>query len=183
MNNLRGGLAGDRPMDLVWDRLEKADADFPRGVIINAGGIDAGDFLVEPPLGSADVLNPPREFLEVVEAIGVRDRFCAHRWFFEVGLGGGGRFCGESAGRSGCSRLAYGLAVSPGRSLAGESLMASSGCSISNAMLSTRVPIVSTRGFCGLPTGRQALLFWAGPSRWCLLSVIVDYCNWQSRRK
>jgi hypothetical protein len=38
-------------------------------VVINAGGVDVGDFLVKPPLGGADVLNPPEELLKIVERL------------------------------------------------------------------------------------------------------------------
>ena len=38
-----------------------------RGVI-NAGGVDVGGLLVRPTLGSTDVLNPPEQFLEIIEA-------------------------------------------------------------------------------------------------------------------
>ncbi len=55
------------------------------------------------------------------------------------------------------------------RAVAGESPMATGGFSMSNALLSTRVPILSARGFCGLstclPAGRPRC-FWPGrPSR------------------
>ena len=56
-------------MHLVLDRLEKKKADLLRRVVINAGGVDVRDLLIEPPLGSADILNPARQFLEVVERL------------------------------------------------------------------------------------------------------------------
>ena len=67
MDDLGGGLAGDGPMHLVLDRLEKTDTDLLRGIVINARRVDVRDLLVKPPLGSADILNPARQLLEIVE--------------------------------------------------------------------------------------------------------------------
>lgn len=50
VNDLGGGLAGNRPVHRVLDRLEEADA-FVRGrIVVDAGGVDIGDLLVEAPL-------------------------------------------------------------------------------------------------------------------------------------
>ena len=59
VDDLGGGVAGDRPVHFVLHGLEEPDALRLGGVVINAGGVDVGDLLVEAPLGGADVLNPP----------------------------------------------------------------------------------------------------------------------------
>ena len=64
---LGGGLAGDGPVQFVLDRLEEADADVLRRVVVDAGGVDVGDLLVEAPLRGPDSLDPARQLLEVVE--------------------------------------------------------------------------------------------------------------------
>ncbi len=63
------GLASDGTMHLVLHRLEKLQADLLRRVVINAGRVDVRDLLVKPPLGGADVLNPPRQFLEIIKRL------------------------------------------------------------------------------------------------------------------
>ena len=57
------------PVQLVLHRLEEREADRLGGVVVNAGGIDVGDLLVKPPLGGADVLNPPEQLFEIVEGL------------------------------------------------------------------------------------------------------------------
>ena len=69
MDDLCSRLAGDGPVELVLDGLKERNALRLRGVVINAGGVNVGDLLVEAPLGRADVLNPAEQFLEVVEGL------------------------------------------------------------------------------------------------------------------
>jgi len=76
VDDFRCRLPGDGPVQLVLHRLEEGDALRLSGVVIDAGGVDVGDLLVEPPLGSADVLNPPEQFLEIIEGlVGVLQAF------------------------------------------------------------------------------------------------------------
>ncbi len=69
VDDFRRRLAGDGPMELVLHGLKERDALRLRRVVINAGGVNVGDLLVEAPLGGADVLNPAEQFLEVVEGL------------------------------------------------------------------------------------------------------------------
>ena len=63
-------------MHLVLHGLEEFDALRLRGVVVDAGGVDVRDLLIKPPLGSADILNPPEQFIEVVErAVGILQAF------------------------------------------------------------------------------------------------------------
>ncbi len=76
VDDLRRRLAGDGPVHLVLHGLEELDAVRLGGVVINAGGVDVGDLLVEPPLGGADVLNPAEQFVEVIEGlVGILEAF------------------------------------------------------------------------------------------------------------
>ena len=76
VNNFRCGLAGDGPVHFVLHGLEEFDALRLRGVVVDAGGVDVGDRLIKPPFGSADILNPPQQFIEVVErAVGILQAF------------------------------------------------------------------------------------------------------------
>jgi len=52
---------------LVLHGFEEIDADLQGGIVVDAGGIDVGDFLVEPPLRGTDVLDAAQQFFEVVE--------------------------------------------------------------------------------------------------------------------
>jgi hypothetical protein len=69
VDDLGGGLAGDGPVHLVLHRLEEADADVQRRVVVDAGGVDVGDLLVETPLRGADVLDAAGQFVEIVEGL------------------------------------------------------------------------------------------------------------------
>jgi len=53
----------------VLHGLEEFDARRLSGVVIDAGGVDVSDLLIEPPLGGADVLNPTQQFIEVIERL------------------------------------------------------------------------------------------------------------------
>ena len=69
VDDLRRRLAGDGPVHFVLHGLEELDALRLGGVVINAGGVNVGDLLVESPLGGADVLNPAEQFLEIIEGL------------------------------------------------------------------------------------------------------------------
>ena len=68
-DDLGGGPAVNGPVELVLHGGEKGLADLGVGIVINAGGVDVGDLLVEKPLGGADVLNPPEQFLKIIEGL------------------------------------------------------------------------------------------------------------------
>ena len=69
VDDLGCGLSGDGPMDLVLNGLEEQETEGLRGVIVDAGGVEVGDFLIEPGFGCADVLDAAGEFFEVVEGL------------------------------------------------------------------------------------------------------------------
>jgi len=80
VNNLSGGLAGDGPVHLVLNSFEKEDANLLGGVVIDTRGVNVSDLLVEPPLGSSDILNPAHKLFEIVEGlIGILQTFIVHR--------------------------------------------------------------------------------------------------------
>lgn len=64
---LGGRLAGDGPVELVLDGLEEGQAYLLGGVVIDGGSVYVGNFLVESPLGGANVLYATQELVEVVE--------------------------------------------------------------------------------------------------------------------
>ena len=69
VNDFGGGPAGDGPVHFVLHGFEKAEAGFGGGIVIDAGGVDVGDLLVEPPLRGADVLDAAEQLLEIVEGL------------------------------------------------------------------------------------------------------------------
>ena len=69
MNDLCGSLPGNGPVNLVLNRFKKKKTDFLCGVIVEAGGVDVRDFLVEPPLGGPDILNSAHQLFEIVEGL------------------------------------------------------------------------------------------------------------------
>ena len=69
VDDLGGGLACDGPVDFVLNGLEEGKAGLVGGIVVDTCRVDVGDFLVKPPLGSADVLDPPCEFFEVIEGL------------------------------------------------------------------------------------------------------------------
>jgi hypothetical protein len=58
----------DGEVDFVLDRGVKALGQRRIFVVINAGGVDVGDFLIKAPLTGADVLDAAGQFLEVIVA-------------------------------------------------------------------------------------------------------------------
>ena len=69
MDDFSGGLPGDGPVYLVLHGLEKGKAGFSRRIVVNTGSIDVSNLFVKAALGGADILNPPREFLKVIEGL------------------------------------------------------------------------------------------------------------------
>ena len=53
-------------MHLVLHGLEKLLRQFGVAVVVDAGGVDVGDLLVEEPLAGANVANAGQQFVEVV---------------------------------------------------------------------------------------------------------------------
>ena len=69
MDDFGGGLASDGPGDFVLNGLEEGEAVLVGGIVVDTCRVDIRDFLVKPPLGSANVLDPPCEFFEVIEGL------------------------------------------------------------------------------------------------------------------
>ena len=63
-------MAMSRPVGLVLDRLEESLGDFGVGIVVYAGGVDVGDFLVEEAFAGADIPDAGQEFVEVIGAEG-----------------------------------------------------------------------------------------------------------------
>ena len=62
-----GGLPGDRPVHLVLHGLEELNADLRGRVVVDAGGVDVRDLLIEPFFRGADCLDAFQQFIEVIE--------------------------------------------------------------------------------------------------------------------
>ena len=83
-DDLGGGVAGDGPVQLVLNCLKELNADVLCRVVIEAGRVDVGDFLIEAPLRRADVLNPPQQLFEVVEwLVGILQPLVVHDEAFD----------------------------------------------------------------------------------------------------
>ena len=50
MDDLGGGLSRNGPVQLVLHSLEEGDTSVGGWVVVDAGGVDVGDLLVETPL-------------------------------------------------------------------------------------------------------------------------------------
>src|ERR1035441_6011790 len=54
------------PVQLVLHRLEKYLGQFRVAVVVDAGGVDVGDLLVEEPLAGADVPDAGQQFVKII---------------------------------------------------------------------------------------------------------------------
>ena len=65
-NDLGGGMPVGRPVHLVLHGLEEQLGQLGLRVVVDAGGVDVGDLLVEQPFAGADVADAGEQFVEVV---------------------------------------------------------------------------------------------------------------------
>lgn len=65
-DDLRRGVAGDRPVQLVLHDPEKIKRGLCAGIVIGCKGIDLPDLLVEPFLRCPDVADAFQEFVEII---------------------------------------------------------------------------------------------------------------------
>ena len=68
MNQFGGRLAVNGVMDLVLHRSEKILGERMVGVVIHAGCVDIGNFLIKAPLAGADVLQTAGQLIEIIPA-------------------------------------------------------------------------------------------------------------------
>lgn len=64
-DELCGGVSVDRPVELVLHLCKKFFCGLSRGIVVQSGGVDVRDFLIEPPLGKADLANTLQQMVEV----------------------------------------------------------------------------------------------------------------------
>jgi hypothetical protein len=70
VDDLGGGVSVRGPVHLVLDRREELLREVNVGSVVDAGGVDVEDLLVEAPLGGADVADPREQLVEVVGVAG-----------------------------------------------------------------------------------------------------------------
>lgn len=61
--------AGNSPVHLVLNSLEEFYADFHCRIIVDAGGVNIGDFLEKAPFRGVDILNTAEQLVKVVEGL------------------------------------------------------------------------------------------------------------------
>ena len=67
VNDSGGCVVGNGPVHLVLHGLEKTEALFGGGVVVDAGGVNVCDLLVEAPLRCPGILDPAQQFIEVIK--------------------------------------------------------------------------------------------------------------------
>jgi hypothetical protein len=70
-DQLGGGCAGDGVQHLVLYRGEEGLRPLRLAVVIDAGGVEVSDLLVEPLFRSADLANLLQQFVEIIERAGI----------------------------------------------------------------------------------------------------------------
>src|SRR5271157_3098455 len=65
-DDFRRGVSVSGPVHLVLHRLKELPCQLGVAVIVDAGGVDVGNLLIEEPLAGANVTNPRQQFVEII---------------------------------------------------------------------------------------------------------------------
>jgi hypothetical protein len=91
-DNFRGGVAVGGPVHFVLDGLKEELGQLGGRVVVNAGGVNVGDLLVEQSFARADVADAGQELVEIVGADGtagldplIVEREALHQQFAQTG--------------------------------------------------------------------------------------------------
>ncbi len=67
INDFSGGRSSDCPMEFVLHGLEKIDAGFGCGIVIDTCGIDIGYFLIKSLFRGTDILDATQKFIKIIK--------------------------------------------------------------------------------------------------------------------
>jgi hypothetical protein len=68
INDFSGGRSSDCPMEFVLHGLEKIDAGFGCGIVIDTCGIDIGYFLIKSLFRGTDILDATQKFIKIISS-------------------------------------------------------------------------------------------------------------------